>query len=616
MFTRLFNYFSLTLLLFVASISFSQSDNPCGAPAVTVNGACSFSNYSNAGFTATGGVPAPGCANYSGGDAWLTVTVPASGSINIDMNTNGGMTDAGMAIYSGTCGSLSLIECDDDDSANGLMSFISLTGQTPGATLWIRIWEYGNDNNGSFALCAQDPGAGAGGGGGTDCSSLEPICTDSGLQFTANSGGTDADVADPGNNYGCLVTQPNPSWYYLELDAAGNINMSLTAASDIDFIIYGPYNNLAAAQSDCGNYGAPAGEIEDCSFSSTNTEAPTITGGAIGDVYVMLITNYANVVQDITLTQTGGAGSTDCSIISPCSADAGPDQIYCAGSGPVTIGAAPVSNDEDDNYSWTSGAGSGTINNNPPGALDNGQVSVNPGATTTYTVTITNTDGCVSTDDVIVTVVPVPNINPLANVFACDSYTLPPITGTSLTGNEAYYTGPSGTGTTYAPGFVVNSSVAIAYIYDQTGTVPNCSDEISFSITIDNTAPLINCPGNLTATCSIIEQPAYASFADFTGAGGSASDETNLDNASFILLSEISNGGSCPEVVTRTYQIADACGHTSTCVQTITINDTQNPTATAPAASSYQCIGDVPVQTVAEITDEADNCSVPVVAML
>jgi hypothetical protein len=133
-----------------------SNDDPCSATPLAVNTSCSFATYTNENATASAGVPAPGCASYSGGDVWFTVTVPASGNIELDMNT-GVITDAGMAVYSGTCGSLTLIECDDDDSPNGAMSYISLTGQTPGATLWIRVWEYGNNNNGTFDICAYAP---------------------------------------------------------------------------------------------------------------------------------------------------------------------------------------------------------------------------------------------------------------------------------------------------------------------------------------------------------------------------------------------------------------------------------------------------------------------------
>ncbi|MBL1279365.1 MAG: gliding motility-associated C-terminal domain-containing protein [Fluviicola sp.] len=149
---------------------------------------------------------------------------------------------------------------------------------------------------------------------GATCAGMDPICTDVGASFTANTGTT----SEAGNNYGCLSTQPNPSWYYFEVATNGNIDMSLTAGSDIDFIIWGPYANLTAAQANCGTLGT--GNQVDCSYSSTNTETPSIPGALAGEVYIMLITNYANVVQNITLTQTGGSGSTDCSIVTnpPC----------------------------------------------------------------------------------------------------------------------------------------------------------------------------------------------------------------------------------------------------------------------------------------------------------
>jgi gliding motility-associated-like protein len=156
--------------------------------------------------------------------------------------------------------------------------------------------------------------------GGPTCSEMEPICTDVGLSFTANSGIPQASTTDPGNNYSCLITQPNPTWYYFEIATSGNINMNLTANSDIDYIIWGPFNSLSEAQNQCGNLGTPSSEIVSCSFSPTNNEFPNINGAVAGQVYVMLITNYADVVQDVSLVQIGGLGSTDCSIVTnpPC----------------------------------------------------------------------------------------------------------------------------------------------------------------------------------------------------------------------------------------------------------------------------------------------------------
>lgn len=149
--------------------------------------------------------------------------------------------------------------------------------------------------------------------GGTNCADMEPICTDAGVNFQANSNGPNASTIDPGNNYGCLFTSPNPSWFYLEISDAGNIIMSLTAPSDIDFIIWGPYPDLATAQATCGNHQ----NIVDCSFSATANETPEILNAQVGQVYVLLVTNYANQVQNISLTQTSGTGGTDCTILQP-----------------------------------------------------------------------------------------------------------------------------------------------------------------------------------------------------------------------------------------------------------------------------------------------------------
>jgi hypothetical protein len=82
---------------------------------------------------------------------------------------------------------------------------------------------------------------------------MGPICTDAGLSFTAQTGVAAASVTDPSNAYGCLSSSPNPTWYYLEISTSGDLVMSLSAASDIDFIIYGPYTDLATAQGDCGS---------------------------------------------------------------------------------------------------------------------------------------------------------------------------------------------------------------------------------------------------------------------------------------------------------------------------------------------------------------------------
>jgi hypothetical protein len=62
--------------------------------------------------------------------------------------------------------------------------------------------------------------------------------------------------------------------------------------------------------------------------------------------------------------------------------------------------------------------------------------------------------------------------------------------------------------------------------------------------------------------------------------------------------------------------VTDVCGNQILVTQTITVLDDIFPTASNPASVTVQCIADVPVVDITVVTDEADNCSIPVVAHL
>ncbi len=138
------------------------NDNPCTAIALPVNSGCIYSPYTTSCATNTvqAGVPATvtTCGNFTGTsrDAWFTLTVPASGQISIDMRSIS-IPDALIAIYSApNCsGTFTQIACDDNSSVNPAMPFISLTGQTAGAVLYIRVWAK-NGLSGDFELCVVD----------------------------------------------------------------------------------------------------------------------------------------------------------------------------------------------------------------------------------------------------------------------------------------------------------------------------------------------------------------------------------------------------------------------------------------------------------------------------
>lgn len=146
-----------------STVSFTTLATPpvndnCAGALVLTPGALYTSNpvaTSNVGAT-NSNPPAPGCASFLGGDVWFTVTVPASGNISIETIT-GTVTDTGLAVYSGTCAGLTLVDCDDDSALNaGSNSLIELIGRTPGEVLYVNAWDYSNNNFGTFSVTAYD----------------------------------------------------------------------------------------------------------------------------------------------------------------------------------------------------------------------------------------------------------------------------------------------------------------------------------------------------------------------------------------------------------------------------------------------------------------------------
>src|SRR5438128_141122 len=98
----------LVLVILIAGTAmncFAQpaNDDPCNAIPLTPDVVCNYQVFTNENATASVGVPAPGCANYQGGDVWFQLVVPAASNGVLKFDTQAGViTDCGMAIYRGT----------------------------------------------------------------------------------------------------------------------------------------------------------------------------------------------------------------------------------------------------------------------------------------------------------------------------------------------------------------------------------------------------------------------------------------------------------------------------------------------------------------------------------
>ena len=142
------------------------------------------------------------------------------------------------------------------------------------------------------------------------CSSAVGVCSSSSYSFPA---GVNAGTAVSGPNYGCLKTQPNPAWFFLQMQNSGSMTftMSSSPSRDIDYVIWGPFTSPFSA---CAS-GLDTTKIVSCSYSTASSETGTIPNGITGEYYILLITNYSNKNTNISFAQTSGSGSSNCDIL-------------------------------------------------------------------------------------------------------------------------------------------------------------------------------------------------------------------------------------------------------------------------------------------------------------
>jgi hypothetical protein len=97
----------------------------------------------------------PSCGSYAGADVWFKATVPASGSVTFITSSSGGINNTGVEVYRGTCGGLTAVACQDNTNPNAFgFEQVTVTGETPGDVLYVRVWQQTANQFGTFNICA------------------------------------------------------------------------------------------------------------------------------------------------------------------------------------------------------------------------------------------------------------------------------------------------------------------------------------------------------------------------------------------------------------------------------------------------------------------------------
>ena len=222
----------------------------------------------------------------------------------------------------------------------------------------------------------------------------------------------------------------------------------------------------------------------------------------------------------------------------------------------------------------------------------------------TITRTWTAMDGCgnnaTCNQTIIVTDNGAPSITCPSNItIQCTASTLPANTGTATSSDNCDAT-PTVTFSDVTVGGACPQERTITRTWvatDDCGNSSSCQQTIFVD---DSVAPAVTCPPSITIQCTASTLPANT---------GSATASDNCDATPTITFSDVTVGGICPQerTITRTWVAADDCGNSSSCVQTIFVDDSTPPAIVCPPNITIQCTGSTLPGNTGTAT-ATDNC--------
>lgn len=244
------------------------NDDCSGAVSLTVNQTCN----STSGDVANASESMSGCDGTADDDVWYsfvatgtTATVDVTGSSDFD---------AVLEVFSGSCGSLSSLECVDN-SYEGELERVDLTGLSNGSTYYVRVYDYYSSvpTTTTFDICVYDtPPAPA----NDECSGAVSLAVN---QSCVNTSG---DVTAATESLaGCTGTANNDVWYsFVATTATATVDVAGSSSFDVVFEVF---------EGACGSLNSL-----DCvdNAGSGSLETSDVSGLTIGDTYYVRVYDY------------------------------------------------------------------------------------------------------------------------------------------------------------------------------------------------------------------------------------------------------------------------------------------------------------------------------------
>ncbi|MDG1315178.1 MAG: BspA family leucine-rich repeat surface protein, partial [Flavobacteriaceae bacterium] len=313
---------------------------------------------------------------------------------------------------------------------------------------------------------------------------IEPFCAGDQSLIFPNCNNTEPTcnaTAEAGPDYGCLFSQPYPSWFYLQIDDPGDLDFEIVQNTafdgngnptgtglDVDFIAWGPF---AEGDNLCDPSLLQPFNEAGCSYSAAPIENVTIPNAQTGELYVLLITNYNQSAGFIKLAQTNtgdpGAGSTNCEIITTCSIeiDGGDDQNLC---NVTETTLTTTTSGAIESYQWY-------LNENEiVGATSNILTVSEPGI---YKVIADGTDCEPAQDQVLIEI---PQVDAGEDLLVCQQENCVTLTGAIAPSIEVFLWSSSGTGFFDDPN-TLNPTYCFSVLDYNTGSVVLTLEGVSYT---------------------------------------------------------------------------------------------------------------------------------------
>ena len=298
----------------LASPALAQNDECTGAIPLVVGTPTAFDT-----FAATVSAPAWPCAAGGGPDLWFSYTTTSSDNVTVSTCDNA-TYDTAIEIFSGDCGSLVPVTCNDDGGGcTGFTSIATAAGLTAGTNLLIRVGGW----NGS-----------AGSGTVTLTTSPDPCATITPDAFEDNDDCASAAMLMPSNNPGPNCSISDSDFFAVTIPAGESIFVDclhLVANADLDVYIWDPN---VACDSNIEGEGAPTALAQGFTGSDDEFVSYANMTGAPLDVIVEI---------DVWSGSLGLCGDYDLNVstmVDPCNmADAFEDNDDCSTAAPAVDGS-------------------------------------------------------------------------------------------------------------------------------------------------------------------------------------------------------------------------------------------------------------------------------------